>query len=60
MKRMTECRRDDLCKFGTQGAGLACGRVRLDLQPTMVRIGEMAEFVNHGTLLRRHQQQQEA
>jgi hypothetical protein len=60
MERTAERRGDDLCKFGTQGAGLVCGRVRLDLQANMVRIGEMAEFVNHGTLLCRHQQQQEA
>ena len=61
MKRMTECRGDDLRKFRTQGAGLiCCGPIRLDLQPDMVRIGEVAQFVNNGTVLSHHQQQQEA
>jgi hypothetical protein len=61
MKRMTECRSDNLCKGRTQGAGLICGSVPLlHLQPGMASTGEMAEFVNHGTVLCHHQQQQEA
>jgi len=60
MKRMTKGRSDDLCKGGTQSAGLICGPVRLHLQIDMVGAGEMTEFMNHGTLLCHHQQQQKA
>ena len=60
MKRMAKSRGDDLCKFGTQGAGLVGAPIRLRLQSDMVGIGDMAEFVNHGTLLCHHQQQQQA
>jgi hypothetical protein len=61
MKRMTERRGDNLCKGRTQGAGLVRSPVALlHFQPDMVSVGEMAEFVNHGTVLCQHQQQQEA
>jgi hypothetical protein len=60
MERMTKSRSDDLCKGGTQGAGLIGAPVRLRSHSVMARIGDVAEFVNHGTLLCHHQQQQEA
>ena len=60
MKRMTECRGDNLRKGRAQGTGLFCRPVRSHLQLDVVRAGEMAEFMNHGTLLRRQEQQQEA
>ena len=61
MERMAERRGDNLCEGRTQGAGLICGPVPLlQLQPDMVDTGEMAEFVNHGTVLCHHQQQQKA
>lgn len=57
---MTKCRGDDLCKGRTQGAGLICSPVRLCLQLDVVSTGEMAEFMNHSTLLCHQEQQQEA
>ena len=60
MKRMTKCRGDNLRKGGTQGAGLVCGLVRLYLQLDVVSTAEMAELMNHGTLLCYQEQQQEA
>jgi hypothetical protein len=58
MKRMTESRGDDLCKGGTQRAGLIRSSVRLHLQIDVVGTGDMAEFMDHGSLLCRHHQQQ--
>ena len=60
MKRMTKSRGDDLCKGGAQGAGLIGAPVRLRSYADLVRIGDVAEFVNHGALLCHDQQQQEA
>ena len=60
MKRMTKSRCDDLRKGGTQRAGRICGPVRRYPQFTVAGTGDMTEFVNHSTLLRHHQQQQEA
>ncbi len=60
MKRMTKSRGDHLCKGRTQGAVLICGPVRLHTQIDVVGTGDMTEFMNHGTLLCRQQQQQEA
>jgi hypothetical protein len=59
MKRMTKRRGDDLCKGGTQSAGLICGSVRLRLQIDVVGTGDVTEFMNHSPLLRRHHQQQQ-
>jgi hypothetical protein len=59
MKRMTKSGGDGLCKGGTQSAGLICGSVRLHLQIDVVGTGDMTEFMNHSTLLRRHHQQQQ-
>ncbi|MGC1386601.1 MAG: hypothetical protein WA807_01195 [Steroidobacteraceae bacterium] len=60
MKRMTKSRGDNLRKGGTQCAGRICGDVRLHSQLAVAGTGDMTEFVNHGTLLRHHQQQQKA
>jgi len=60
MKRMTKRRGDDLCKGGTQSAGLICGPVRLHLQIDVVGTGDMTEFMNQRALLCHDQQQQEA
>jgi hypothetical protein len=60
MKRMTESRRDDLCKGGTQSAGLICGPVRLHSEIDVVGLGEVTELMNHGSLLCHQQQQQQA
>lgn len=61
MDRMAERRGDNLRKGRAQSAGLICSSVPLlQLQPGVVGTGEMAEFVNHGTLLCHHQQQQKA
>jgi len=59
MKRMTKSRGDGLCKGGTQRAGLVRGSIRLHLQIDVVGTREMAEFMDHGTLLCRHHQQQQ-
>jgi hypothetical protein len=59
MKRMTKSRGDDLCKGGTQSAGLICGPIRLYSQIDVVGTGDMTEFMNHSTLLCHHQQQQQ-
>ncbi len=58
MKRMTESRGDDLRECGTQRAGRIGDPVRLYSQLAVVGTGDMAELVNHGTLLCHHQQQQ--
>ncbi len=60
MKGMTKSRGDDLRKSRAQSAGLICSPIRLHSQIEVVRPGDMAEFMNHGTLLCHHQQQQEA
>jgi hypothetical protein len=58
MKRMAKGRGDYLRKGRTQCAGRICGRARLHSQLDAIGAGDMADLVNHGTLLRRHQQQQ--
>jgi fructose-1-phosphate kinase PfkB-like protein len=60
MKRVAESRRDDLRKRGTLRAARIDGAVRLNSKLGAADAGDMTEFVNHGTLLCRHQQQQEA
>ena len=60
MKRMTKSRGDNLRKGGTQCAGRICGPVRLYSQFAVAGTGDVAEFVNHSTLLRHHQEQQKA
>jgi hypothetical protein len=57
MKRMTESRRDDLRKGGTECARRIGGRVRLHPHIAADGAGEMTEFVNQSTLLCRDQQQ---
>jgi hypothetical protein len=60
MKRVTERRRGGLRKGGTQRAARIDGTVRLNSKLGAAGAGEVTEFVNHGTLLCRQQQQQEA
>ncbi len=60
MERMTEGRRDDLGKGGAQSAGLICRRIRLNAQIDVIGTGDMTEFMNHSTLLRHHQEEQQA
>jgi len=60
VKRMTESRCDDLCKGGALCAGRICGPVRLNSQFAVAGTGDVAEFVDHSTLLCHQQQQQEA
>lgn len=60
MKRMTKGRGDDLCKSGAQRADPIGGAVGLHSQIDVVGTGDVAEFMNHGTLLRHQQQQQKA
>jgi hypothetical protein len=51
MKGMTKGRSDDLGKGRAQSTGLICSTIRLSLQVDLMGTGEMAEFMNHGTLL---------
>jgi hypothetical protein len=60
MKRMTKSRGDYLRKSGTQCAGRIFNPARLRSKHITSGTRDMTEFVNHSTLLRRHQQQQEA
>ncbi|MGA2189342.1 MAG: hypothetical protein ABSH33_12490 [Steroidobacteraceae bacterium] len=60
MKRMAKSRGDNLCKGGTQRAGLIGCFVGLHSQVDVVGAQDMTEFMNHGTLLCHHQQQQQA
>ncbi len=57
---MTESRGDNLREGGTQRACPICNPTRLHSQLGLISTGDMAEFVNHSTLLCHHQQQQEA
>jgi hypothetical protein len=59
MKRMTKGGSDNLREGGTQGTAPVGARVGLRLDLDMISAGDMAQFVNHGALLRHHQQQQE-
>jgi hypothetical protein len=60
MKCMTESRGNDLCERRTLRADRIRDPTRLHLELAAANAGEMREFVNHGALLRNHQQQQEA
>ena len=60
MKRVTESGRNDLRKRGTLRAARVEGAVRLNSKLGAAGARQMTEFVNHGTLLCHHQQQQEA
>jgi len=60
MKRMTKGWGDYLRKGGTLCASRIGGPVRVYSQLAVAGTGDVAEFVNHSTLLRHHQQQQKA
>jgi hypothetical protein len=57
MKRVTERRGDDLRKCGAQRTG-RIGEAGVDTRFVGADLGEMADFVNDGTLLRDQEQQQ--
>lgn len=58
MERMAEGRRDDLREGGAECTGRIRHAARSHLKLGAVGTGEMAEFMNHGALLRHDQQQQ--
>jgi hypothetical protein len=60
MKRMTEGGGDYLRKGWTQRTGRICRAVRLHSQLAADGAGDGTQFMNHSTLLCRHQQQQKA
>jgi len=57
---MTECRSDDLRKYRAQGAARVRRGSGLDPCRPAAPTGDVAKFVNHGRLLRPHQQQQQS
>jgi hypothetical protein len=59
MKRVTERRRDDLGKCGAQRT-CGIGETRTDTGLMGADLGEMADLVNDGALLRNQEQQQKA
>lgn len=57
---MAECRSNDLRKHRAQGAARVRRGAGLDSCGLAVPTGDMTEFVNHGRLLRPHEQQQQS
>jgi hypothetical protein len=54
MKRMAECRRDNLREGRTLRTGRIGGGSRIELQSRVADARDMAEFVNRSTLLRHY------
>jgi hypothetical protein len=58
VKRMTKGRSNDLREGGAQRTGGIDSRARLDLECRAVSLGNVAQLVNNGALLRHQQQEQ--
>ena len=57
---MTECRSDDLRKHRAESAARVRRGSGLDPCYLAAPTGDVAEFVNHGRLLRPHEEQQQS